>query len=299
MKKLLPVLAMIFWLQVRAQQSSNIIYRVKTPDSIINVQKEAPVRWQHFLDSGSSGRRTVPKKVSSFSFEHIKAFGLYGLGNLNGQSEEEINASGKLSGFIRPYRGRRNFVNFNFSYNRNADNTDSLYASTFLFPDVGNSSFVLGIEYNHAIGISSYKQTHLLAPFFELSSKTVEAKDDGKSLNFNSYNYVAGIKYLFNYHDYNGNNELENTVGLSVSPFFAVNSVPDEDRADYKELFDAPALKPTLMAVGVKTMFQYNSFGVFVDIRHVLGNEKDIPINDLRGIKVNVGFLFNAKVVEW
>ena len=118
-----------------------------------------------FLSNAQMGSRSfIPFKSSftksaapkNFDAKELPTFGLYGIGNTNTETFNNINSSGKLSGYIRPFKGKvkgvATFVDINFAFNVNASNTDSLVANTILFPDVGNNSFSGSLALNFAFG---------------------------------------------------------------------------------------------------------------------------------------------------
>lgn len=254
---------------------------------------------QYLLAQGSENfigkafsKSVGPYKSSSYS-NSISTWGLYGIGNVNTESFNNLNSSGKLSGFIRPFRSDYSYGTINFSFNVNASNNDSLLANTFLFPDVGQSSIFLNTEYSvvwHTI--TGY---HLLHSFAELSSKTIKGRIEDSVRYFNTLNWALGIRYQYLFKDGDDN------VSFSCSPFLSIVNVPDEDNEDYRYLFTKDSnssLKSAIKSIGFKFAFQYNQFQFFADLRHVLGNESQIPVRALRGFNSNVGVIFNAQIFE-
>lgn len=234
-------------------------------------------------------------------FDNLPTFGIYGIGNLNTpQDFEALNASGKLSGFVRPVIAGRSFLTTYFSYNKNATNSDSLLASTFLFPDVGTSSFASTVEYAFLLTkpIPSMKDDrdrinfHFGIPFFEFSTKNIKGSDDKQDLSFSTLNYAIGFRYQFNSH------RFQDDASFSVSPYFAWINVADEDNEDYWKLFNdsTNSLRSTVRSFGVKVAFQYNNFQIFADLKSV--KKDDISIREIRGFNSNIGIVFNAEIFE-
>ncbi len=243
-------------------------------------------------------RKYLPKPSY---FDSLSTFGIYGIGNLNTPEDfEALNASGKFSGFVRPVITRRSFLTTYFSYNRNATNSDSLLASTFLFPDVGTSSFASTVEY--AFLLENPKPSrkknqnrvnfHLGIPFFEFSTKNTKSTKDEKELSFSTLNYAVGFRYQFN------SQGPEDDAAFSVAPYLAWINVADEDNDDYWALFNDIDKKSrsTVRSFGVKVTFQYNNFQIFADLKSVKKN--DISIREIRGFNSNIGFVFNAEIFE-
>ncbi|MCC6289718.1 MAG: hypothetical protein IT249_17720 [Chitinophagaceae bacterium] len=226
--------------------------------------------------------------------ENMPTFGLLGIGNVNTETFQNLNSSGKLSGYIRPYKGTNSFLNVNFSFNVNASNDDSLIAGTFLFPDVGTRSFYSTIEYANIVspGNDNY---HFIIPFFEFSNKMIKGRSEDSAKYFSTLNYVFGCRYQFLIKNSDDN------ASFSIAPFYSIIVVPDEDQEDYRYLFTGDkysSLKSIIKSYGVKVAFQYNNFQIFADLRHVLGNNMQVPIRDLRGFNSNVGVTFNAAIFE-
>jgi hypothetical protein len=227
-------------------------------------------------------------------FTDIKKFGLVGIGNLNTETFKELNSSGKLSGYIRPLRKAARFVTINFAFNVNASNSDSLMGLTFLFPDVGKTSFLVSTEYNFACGRSA-SEAHLLSGFAEVSTKNISATKDKQERFFNTISYVAGGRYQYYFRD--GTDDISFTTAL----FFSLVNVPDEDNKDYRFLFtgdENSPLKSAISSIGAKFTLQVNRFQIFADLRHAFGNDQQIPIRDLKGFNSNIGVLFNASIFE-
>ncbi len=228
------------------------------------------------------------------SFDNISTFGLYGIGNINTEVFNSLNASGKLSGFIRPFRDSAAFTTINFSFNKNATNRDTLMASTFLFPDIGNNAFLGTVS--HSIQIlrkrSELKGVHLLTPFYEFSTKSIKREKDTISLKFTSINHVLGGRYSFLH------SVGDDDVVFSLATFLALANIADQDNEDFRTLFESPKLPSAIWSLGFKVTFQYNNFQAYADMRHVFGSEEKIPVRSLRGFNANIGFVFNAEIFE-
>lgn len=242
----------------------------------------------------------------NLDISNMPTFGLYGIGNTNTETFNNLNASGKLSGYIRPYKGtdhifcksatgwqRNGYLELDFAYNLNASNTDSLIASTFLFPDVGQTSFLASAQYSYAImnGANNY----LITPFVEFSDKTIKGRRNDSTRSFYTLNTVYGLNLQFL--NVNGSDKVSFLISLYGSSI----SVPDPGTQNYKYLFtgsDATALKTRVASWGVKVAFQYNNFQIFADFRTVKGNKADFPVEGLTGFHPNLGVTFNAEIFE-
>jgi hypothetical protein len=227
--------------------------------------------------------------------EH-KTLKLYGIGNVNTETLNKLNSSGKIALSIIPVY---NAVNHRFwevylSFNKNASNNDSILASTILFPEVGNHSFLATLRRVYPIKEST---EHYLAPFFEFSQKNIKV-DTSSAQGKNTSGYFSTLTYTFGY-SYIFNKTINNTsFGFSFIPYLSILNIPDEDNDDYRKIFNTPELPSSIKSVGFKTVFQVKGFQIFADMRHVLGSEKKIPIRELRGFNSNIGVCFNADIFE-
>lgn len=224
-------------------------------------------------------------------FKTLTTFGLYGIGNINTEVFNNLNASGKISGYIRPYKATNGFLTINFAFNKNATNSDTLLSSTFLFPDIGNNAFLGTAQYSMLLG-SGNGAVHLFTPFYEFSTKGIKREKDTTELNFTTINHVIGGRYSFVY------SKDRDDVVFSLAAFLAFNNIADQDNEDFRQIFESDVLPSSINSLGFKVTFQYNNFQVFADLRHVLGDEEKIPVRSLRGFNSNVGIVFNAEIFE-
>ena len=242
---------------------------------------------------------SLAKENAKFRVDSLPTFGLYGIGNTNTEAFNNVNSSGKLSGYIRPFKsflGKMRipaFIDVNFAFNVNASNTDSLLASTFLFPDVGKNSFSGTVVFNLALG--KKPDFYLISPFFEFANKSIKGRNADSTRNFYTINSTVGVS--FQYMLIQG----KDIVAFSMSPYLASVHVPDPGRKDYKYLFtgnEETIMKTAVNSWGVKIVFQYNSFQIFADFRTVRGSAIDVPVETLRGFHPNIGIIFNAEIFQ-
>jgi hypothetical protein len=229
---------------------------------------------------------------SSVDFTGITSFGLYGIGNINTEVFNSLNASGKVSGYVRPYRGKKEFVTVNFAFNKNATNSDTLLASTFIFPDVGNNSFLSTLMYSKQFFGNEAAGIHLISPFYEFSTKNINRENDSIQLRFTTINHVIGARYSFMHRVQNDN------ITFSVATFLAFNNIADQDNKDFRSIFESEKLPSSINSLGFKVAFQFNNFQAYADLRHILGDEEKIPVRSLRGFNSNIGVVFNAEIFE-
>jgi hypothetical protein len=239
--------------------------------------------------------------VTKTKWDIPKTLKLYGIGSLNSETLSKINSSGKIAVSIVPHynESKRRFFEVYLSFNKNATNSDSILASTVLFPEVGNHSFLATIRRVYAIkgrGNRLEDEGHYLAPFFEFSQKNIKvdtSSNQGKNTNgfFSTLIYTFGYSYIFN-------RTIEKTpIGFSVSPYVSAINIPDEDNEDYRKIFNSQTLPSTLYSFGIKTVFQIKGFQIFADMRHLWGSSSKVP-RDLRGFNSNIGVTFNADIFE-
>jgi hypothetical protein len=225
-----------------------------------------------------------------------KTLSLYGIGNLNTETLNKVNSSGKIAVSIIPFFNEKNnkYWEIFLSFNKNASNSDSILASTILFPEVGNHSFLATLRRVYPIKKQEY---HFFSPFVEFSQKNIKfdtASIPGKNTSgyFSTLTYTFGYSYIFS------KQVDEAQFGFSLTPYVSGMNVPDEDNADYRAIFQSPDLPSCIWSFGFKTVFQIKGFQIFADMRHVLGSESRIPVRELRGFNSNIGVTFNADIFE-
>jgi hypothetical protein len=232
----------------------------------------------------------------------VRTFGIFGVGNVNKEQLEKFNASGKFSCFVKPMIRKNSELTFYLSFNKNATNTDSLLASTLIFPEVGNNSFLGTTEFAWRMkqeAADKYVKEHYIVPFLEFSNKNVRASQDtgsGKSMSyhFSTLNYTVGCKYLFRFS--RTVDSTDHNVDFSLTGYLSYLNIPNQDTADYRILLKDKTISDNLWALGIKVGVQYNNFSIFADFRHVLGSDKRIPVRELRGFNSNIGVVFNADI---
>ena len=239
--------------------------------------------------------------VTNTDWEIPKTLKLYGIGNLNSETLNKINSSGKIAVSIVPHYNekKRRFFEVYLSFNKNATNSDSILASTVLFPEVGNHSFLATVRRVYALKGKNNRlkdEGHYLAPFIEFSQKNIKV-DTGSAQGKNTSGYFSTLIYTFGY-SYIFNRKIEKTeIGFSLSPYLSVLNIPDEDNSDFRKIFNNQKLPSTLLSFGIKTVFQIKGFQIFADMRHTWGSETKVP-RDLRGFNSNIGVTFNADIFE-
>ncbi len=316
MKKIIvSTLAIVFCFKAMSQQFIPLQKTVSTK-TIVSGEKERTIKIP--IPKGKDGKQLFSitdddgKKVDSFETKIAgtketvitskKVFGVFGAGNLNKEQLEKFNASGKFSCYIKPMIKDKSELTFYLSFNKNATNNDSLLASTLIFPEVGNNSFLGTAEYARRLKQDITGQTvkeHYIVPFLEFSNKSIQSSQDTgntklASYHFSTLNYTLGCKYLFRY-----SKTVDSTthdVYFSMAGYLSYLNIPNQDTADYRVLLKSKTISDNLWAAGIKIGVQYNNFSIFADFRHVLGSDKRIPVRELRGFNSNIGVIFNAEI---
>lgn len=229
-----------------------------------------------------------------YKVTELPTFGLSGIGNTNTETFDNINASGKLSGYIRPYKSEQGFWEVDFAFNVNASNTDSLSVNTVLFPDVGNNSFTATVMYNW-VAAGEGKDYYIITPFFEFANKTITGRNDDSERKFYTLNTSFGVNLQYLYID--GNDQ----VSFGLSPYFATVNIPEPGGDDYRYLLtgnEDSLLSTNIQSWGAKVTFQYNNFQIFADFRTVMGDDEDFPVEGFKGFHPNLGVVVNAEIFE-
>lgn len=245
---------------------------------------------------------TTTKKVLEIKQRAIPILMIFGIGNINEESLSNINSSGKIAFRLTPYQSKNSNFSFTISANKNVTNNDTLLASTLLFPEIGNHSFIGTLEFSKEIDLKDFKTSNFFSPFYEFAYKQVK-KDINDTISksttdkrFAIINHTIGAKLILRYNDvFEG--------GFSIIPYLSFFNVADEDKEDYnyiakqnfKFLNNAMDINDNFTAFGIKTVLEINKFQFFADFRHVIRNES-IQVRELRGLKANIGFVFNANI---
>lgn len=227
---------------------------------------------------------------------------LYGIGNLNQESFSELNSSGKASFLFIPLTTNSKSLRINISVNKNATNNDSLLASTLIFPEIGNHSFLGTVEHVWKLKQGDFQTENYLSAFAEFAYKKIKITDTAvKSTNSRSFatvNYTVGAKLTFGFSkpDFSGS--------LSFVPYLSYFNIPDEDTADYRVLakknfsfINNKELSDHFLSCGIRTVFEINAFQIFADFRHIFRTER-VSALELRGLKANIGVVFNASILS-
>jgi hypothetical protein len=238
----------------------------------------------------------------------LPKFGIDGSGNLNRESLEAYNASGKITLFARPVQFKNNALAIYASFNKNASNNDSILYQKLIFPEIGNNSF-LGTAQLEKYWKKDSETGHVLSPFFEFSYKNIisDSSNENQKLHFTTLNYTLGVKYIFAYSksfppDTSKKAYKKLYYSFFAIPYLSFSNIPNEDTADYRALLtrnvklDPPngQLTDNITTAGFKIGFQVNGLQVFADFRSVINKPEKVPIRELKGFHANIGLVFNA-----
>lgn len=246
----------------------------------------------------------------------LPVFSIFGVANMNQDALKNFNAGGKASIAVRPWMkpkhdSQKNIINalaIYASFNKSASNNDSIVHSKLIFPELGSNAFTGTLQWER-YSISKGGKLYSHSVFVEMAVKSIKADSGVKkqSLTFDALNYTFGYRYGF---DYILDNPFEKgkklNLGFYFSPFLSAYNIPDEDRSDYKKIMLANAtltgngddLSDFVVNFGAKTGFHINGLDFFADMRHVFGDSK-VPVRELKGFHINVGFVFNADVLNF
>jgi hypothetical protein len=251
------------------------------------------------------------KKLKSGEKEKIeerKHIFLFGIGNVSNESFEKLNGGGKAALAFKTYSEKRIFpASYFLSFNKNATNSDTLLATTLVFPEVGAHSFLATAFWdlkrkkkreqeqnnttNDLLSITEF--------FLEFATKEIKVNgDSGTAKNpayrFNTLHFTAGFRVGYGFNktlngtEYNG--------AISIMPFVSLTNIPNEDNASLAAIIGAPVKKDMFFSAGAKVGVQINGFQIFADLRYAASKKDRLPINDLKGFNSNIGVAFNAEV---
>lgn len=273
---------------------NNIYGEANKKDSIRQLRKEKRAYQRYY-------------RVTQLKMD-LPVFGISGIGNINQESLNSLNASGKISLYARPVQFRNNAVTIYASYNKNASNNDSVIYDKLIFPEIGSSSFTGTIQFDK---LWKYDNStgHVVSPFFEFAYKKIisDSSVENQKLYFNSLTYTVGLKYIYGFSRTNPDDSAKRTsLSFFAIPYISTLNIPNEDTTDYRSLLirssklnpSRSSLQDNIWTAGLKIGFQINSLQVFADFRSVI-NKNKIPIRELQGFHSNIGFIFNAEVFDF
>jgi hypothetical protein len=294
--------------------SPSICFSQQNMQSILKAKSERKLntedgkRERLFKDSLQEKNESLQEKIPVFS--------IFGLANLNQETLKGFNAGGKASVVARPLiinikdstKIKVKALALYASFNKSASNNDSVVYSKLIFPELGSSSFIGTLQWEK-YNFCANGKTHSTAIFLEMAVKSIQtdSSEKGRKLFFDALNYTIGFKYGYHYQRDNPfETDKKVNLGFYVAPFISAYNIPDEDRDDYKKIMlknatitgNADDLSDFIVNLGIKMGFHFNGMEFFTDLRHVLGDKK-VPIRELRGFHANIGFVFNADVLNF
>lgn len=232
-------------------------------------------------------------KDAYYSFLSQPAYQITGIGNLNEASLQNVNASGAISGTIRPFIRDKWMVQADFTFNINASNSDSLLGTTLVFPETGSDNFYGRLAVNHMLNFdTSLHNFDWISMYYEFSNKFIKETADS-TINFSIHSHTLGVSFTYLYADDN------NKIALSAGPYLSWIRIPGNAAAGYQKLYkqdiDSLAAPPLYMNCwGIKIVFQINDFSIFADFRNVYS--KNVTTASLRGEHLSLGLGFNARI---
>jgi hypothetical protein len=242
-------------------------------------------------------RDTLQKRDSN----HFK---LFGVGNLNDETLKNLNAGGKLAiGFTPNPNSDKMHANYFASFNKNATNTDSAISTMLVFPEAGNHTAFLSVLWQQEKILDQERDlVYQHGPFLEFAFKKITNKKDTtdpkfQELAINTLHYTGG--YRLGYSKIKSIEGKLYQIGGYLSVFASYVNIPDEDHRNFETITKLKATSNSFFMLGAKVSFELNGFQIFADIRHVFGDEKKLPIKDLKGFNSNIGVAFNTEIFRF
>jgi hypothetical protein len=236
-------------------------------------------------------------------------FFFYGIGNLSDETLNKLNGGAKLALAFHTLEKHNVLLpsSYFLSFNKNATNTDSLLVSTLVFPEVGSHSFLATAYWDLTRQLrndTTRKQrssdlSHSLEFFFEFATKRIDLTIDSTNsksskVGFNTLHYTGGFRFSYGLSRVEADKKYNAALGGAV--FISNTNIPDEDNAALETITNGKVEKNSFWSVGVKLGIEVNGFQLFADLRHVFGDDKKLPIKDLKGFNSNIGVAFNTEI---
>jgi hypothetical protein len=236
-------------------------------------------------------------------------FFFYGIGNVSDETLNKLNGGAKLALSFNTMEPHNVLLpsSYFLSFNKNATNTDSLLVSTLVFPEVGSHSFLATAYWDlmrqrknvNARKEQSSELSHSLEFFFEFATKKIDLTLDSTNaksskVGFNTLHYTGGFRFAYGLAKEESDKKYDAALGGSI--FISNTNIPDEDNAALETIINGKVEKNSFWSVGVKLGIEINGFQIFADLRHVFGDDKKLPIKELKGFNSNIGVAFNTEI---
>ncbi|HZG01853.1 MAG TPA: hypothetical protein VEY71_12680 [Chitinophagales bacterium] len=265
---------------------------------------------------------------------HVFIFGSTQLSS----SEEAFNtmsASGKFQAMVLPSERFGFTLAYNaFGVNPNTIAKDSLDVPTLMFPDAGNTGFMVAAFYTKIIGKQTVlsatqsvtRPTHCVEfslrntkikpdPFYATYDAAPEETDSSYDefetavlpdetpvpavLNFTSRNVNIGTRLDWLYVP---QSDPEQVVQTGVCVYVNFFSVPKEDAKAFLESIDKTydaSITTSIKSLGFKTSFSYKGLTVFGDFRWNVSPRFDVANTPLEGFIFNIGTALNVELLSF
>ena len=190
----------------------------------------------------------------------------------------------------------------------NAISQDSLNFLSMMFPETGNTGFILGpqITWGHGgqNGVSHLFKSELSFSLRQNKiSMNVDENDTSsiqttKTCDFTVLNYnVVPIKYIFEYEP-----EEKFKAWLSISPYVNILNIPNEDVENFNLLFSEPIFKTgrknsKIPSAGVKFTGGINGLEFYIDLRNNFNLGLVPDNNPFKGFVFTGGFTTNIQIL--
>ncbi len=313
MKKMLAFLLLCFPVLLSAQQNLPVSFHKYEISKVFDSVKYAKFIKQEFPeDSSKWAMESTPNRKSLkalFMRDGLEKkdslhFKLYGIGNLNNETLKSLNAGGKIAiGFTPNPNSPKLHANYFASFNKNATNTDSAISTMLVFPEAGNHTAFLSVLWQKEKVVTGEKGlVYQSGPFLEFAFKKITNQKDTtdpkfQELAINTLHYTGG--YRFGYSKIKSIEGKVYQIGGYFSIFASYVNIPDEDHQNFETITNLKATNNSFLMIGAKVSFELNGFQIFADVRNVFGNEKKLPIKDLKGFNSNIGVAFNTEVFRF
>jgi hypothetical protein len=304
------------------------------PSEFASAQQIIPFNLVQILEPDSTNEVDDSTK-SEMCVPHVFIFGSTQLAS----SEEAFNAvsaSGKFQAMILPSEKFGFTLAYNtFGVSPNTIAKDSLDVPTLVFPDAGNTGFMVAAFYSNVVGkhnaVSTTQSVTRITHYVEFSLRNTKIKPEYSSdnyetestndtsaaeedydvnatqtapptpgvLNFTSRNVNIGTRIDWLYvPKADPTQVVQAGVGVYVNYF----SVPREDAKAFLDAIDKvydQSISMSIKSLGFKTSFSYKGMTIFGDFRWNLSPAFDVANTPLEGFMFNVGTALNVELLKF
>lgn len=263
------------------------------------------------IDTIITQKEVITKENKSLS-EDIYRAGIIGLGSISTEAFTEANTAARLSIFAKPYIHSNIFL----SYNKNATTGDSLSPGSILFPETGNSAFLLTYDIFNYGWVDKYNvnSQHFVTPFTEFSWQNTKKTINDSLYHFSALNMSLGGKYTWYLKGATSTEDpTKQNIALTVTPAITYLNILNKDYSDFVTLFgddletaegeiggeSLTSVSSDLFYWGAKIEFSIAEFSIYAAFKSPFQSDERIPMRAFKGGNLMIGTTIQGAIMRF